>query len=120
MKMNNPEVKVKATVVYVRTQEIDLHPVVELFPMLNNNYQDILTSIKNCGFSEEHPLLLLPPDKGGKRLLCMDGQSRLTAALELGLPSVPAVVRGHMYAIDIMYELRRLHPSRKYEFYVLG
>ena len=118
--MYNPEVKVKPTVVYVPTQEIDPHPVVELFPMLNSNYLDILTSIKNCGFSEEHPLLLLPPNIGGKRLLCMDGLARLSAALELGLPSVPAVVRDQTYALEIMYELRRLHPGRNYEFYVLG
>ena len=77
------------TLANIKTIHTDT-PFKDLFPISEAVLERIIASIKKSGFDSGHPIVLWRVDR---KLIVVDGHTRLLAAKRLGMPKIPVILK---------------------------
>ena len=87
-------------------------PFSELFPLHDSTYDSVFLRIRSDGYDPRFPILVW---KEGPAHVLIDGHRRLTAAKEVGLETIPALVcrfdtqeEAYGYAVHIQFDRRNI------------
>ena len=81
---------VNGTIMMAQTDSIrTAAPFKNLFPIREDILNRIMTDMKQHGFDSGHPIVVW----SGKKLTIVDGHTRLLAAIKLGFPQVPVILK---------------------------
>ncbi|MEI6135606.1 MAG: DUF5131 family protein [Desulfomonile sp.] len=94
-------------------KNIERHPDIKtLFAINPVILEKVQTSMSRRGFDEEHPIIL-GDIKGEANVCVVDGHTRLSAAVNLGLTEIPVVIKAFDSLLDAVHYAVQAQANRR-------